>query len=94
MMVTTASLALRATSGRTALLTVFAVVIGIVCFVRSGLRERWNDRQSEDDGSDKTALRRTSRLVVSANSRGFSIVILDPPLIGKGIIDDNSAGSS
>jgi hypothetical protein len=35
-------------------------------------------------GALKTALRRTSRLVVSANSRGFSIAILDL-LSGEGI---------
>jgi len=58
MAATTASLALdlRAPSGRTALLTVFAVVLGIVYFVRSRLRERWNDRQSEDDRGDEDGL--------------------------------------
>ena len=58
MMATTpASLTLRAiTDGRSALLTVFAVVIGIVGFVRSSLRERWNDGQSEDGRGDKDGL--------------------------------------
>src|SRR5262249_8894614 len=48
MAATTAPLALRATTGR--------VVIVIVRSVRSRLRERWNDRQSEDDGSAEDGL--------------------------------------
>src|SRR5262245_16284028 len=56
MATTTASLALRATTaGRIALLTVRAAIL-LVCAVRSGLRERWNDGQSEDDRSDKDGL--------------------------------------
>ena len=57
MVTTTAPLALRATStGRIALLTVFTVLPLLICSVRSGLRERWNDGQSENDRSNEDGL--------------------------------------